>query len=49
MSDFEKVKEVYINKINKAEQLAVSIIDISLKQDLFEIEQRKINDESGKN
>ncbi len=44
--DFDKVKEVYINKINKAEKLAASTIDISIKQDLFAIEQNKISEKN---
>lgn len=44
--DFDKVKEVYINKINKAEELAASTVDISLKQDLFAIEKNKISEKN---
>ncbi len=44
--DFEKVKEVYIDKIRKAEELAVSTFEFSLKQDFFAIEQQQINEET---
>lgn len=49
VDDSEKIKSVFIDKIIAAEELANSTLELSLRQDLFDIEKNKINDETHKN
>lgn len=46
--DDDKIKIVYIDKIKAAEDLAKSTFEFSLKQDLFDIESKKVSDETHK-
>jgi|GEM_PF-3120501 len=43
-----KIKASFIDKIKKAEDLAKTTLEISLKQDFFEIDNAKINEETHK-
>lgn len=48
VDDSDILKSVFIDKIRAAEELANSTFEISIKQDLFDIENKKVNDETHK-
>lgn len=48
ISENDKLKVVYIDKIKAAEELAKTTLEISLKQDFFDIESKKVNDKTHK-
>lgn len=48
ISENDKIKVFYIDKIKAAEELAITTLEISLKQDFFDIESKKINDKTHK-
>lgn len=48
ISENDKLKVVYIDKIKAAEELAKTTLELSLKQDFFDIESKKVNDKTHK-